>query len=91
MTTSPTRKRVVVFISGSGSNMMALVKAARALDFPAEFVLVVSNDPDASGLAWAAAQGIATLALDHKPFGKDREAHERAIDAELRNVGVELI
>ncbi|HEX7799113.1 MAG TPA: formyltransferase family protein, partial [Asticcacaulis sp.] len=72
-----------IFISGRGSNMMALVEAAKAEDFPAEFVLVVANDPDAPGLQWAAERGIRTFALDHKPFGKDREAHERAIDAAL--------
>ncbi len=83
--------RAAIFISGRGSNMMALVEAAKAPDFPAEFVLVVSNDPTAAGLEWAAAQGIKTFALDHKPFGKDREAHERAIDAALKAEGVEFI
>ncbi len=83
--------KTAIFISGRGSNMMALVEAARAPDFPAEFVLVVSNDPTAGGLEWAAAQGIATLAVDHKPYGKDREAHEREIDAALRTAGVEFI
>ncbi|ESQ94356.1 phosphoribosylglycinamide formyltransferase [Asticcacaulis benevestitus] len=85
------KTRTAIFISGRGSNMMALVEAAKAPDFPAEFVLVVSNDPNAAGLAWAAAQGIKTFALDHKPFGKDRESHERQIDAALRAEGVEFI
>jgi phosphoribosylglycinamide formyltransferase-1 len=85
------KTRAAIFISGRGSNMMALVEAAKAPDFPADFVLVVSNDPNAGGLEWAAAQGIKTFALDHKPFGKDREAHERLIDAELRSNGVEFI
>ncbi|MBW8881571.1 MAG: phosphoribosylglycinamide formyltransferase [Asticcacaulis sp.] len=80
-----------IFISGRGSNMMALVEAAKAPDFPAEFVVVVSNDPSAKGLDWAAAQGIPTVAIDHRPFGKDREAHERAVDAELQARGVEFI
>jgi formyltetrahydrofolate-dependent phosphoribosylglycinamide formyltransferase len=83
--------KAAIFISGRGSNMMALVEAAKAPDFPAEFVLVVSNDPAASGLEWAAAQGIKTFALDHKPFGKDRESHERQLDAALRAAGVEFI
>ena len=83
--------RTAIFISGRGSNMMALVEAAKAQDFPAEFVLVVSNDPNAAGLAWAAERGIKTLAVDHKPFGKDREAHERAIDAAIDAEGVEFI
>ncbi len=85
------KTKAAIFISGRGSNMMALVEAAKAPDFPAEFVLVVSNDPNASGLEWAAARGIKTFALDHKPFGKDREAHERLIDAELRGNSVEFI
>ncbi len=85
------RTRTAIFISGRGSNMMALVEAARAPDFPAEFVLVVSNDPDAAGLAWAAGRGIRTVAVDHRPFGKDREAHERAIDAALEAEGVAFI
>ena len=85
------KTRAAIFISGRGSNMMALVEAARAADFPAEFVLVVSNDPQAAGLAWAQAHGLATLAVDHRPFGKDREAHERVLDAALRSHGVEFI
>ena len=85
------KTRTAIFISGRGSNMMALVEAAKAQDFPAEFVLVVSNDPHAAGLAWAAERGIKTVAVDHKPFGKDREAHERAIDAALEAEGVEFI
>jgi len=86
-----TKTRTAIFISGRGSNMMALVEAAKAPDFPAEFVLVVSNDPNAAGLAWAAERGIKTVAVDHKPFGKDREAHERAIDEALVAEGVEFI
>lgn len=85
------KTKIAIFISGRGSNMMALVEAAEAPDFPAECVVVVSNDPAAAGLEWAASQGIEALAVDHKPFGKDREAHERAIDAELRARGVEFI
>ena len=83
--------KAAIFISGRGSNMMALVEAAKAPDFPPEFGLGVSNDPHASGLEWAAAHGLKTFALDHKPYGKDREAHERLIDAELRGNGVEFI
>jgi len=87
----PAKTKAAIFISGRGSNMMALVEAAKAADFPAEFALVVSNDPTASGLEWAAAQGLKTLAIDHKAYGKDREAHERAIDAELRAAGIAFI
>lgn len=85
------KTRLAIFISGRGSNMMALVEAARAPDFPAEVVLVVSNDLAAAGLKWAADQGIRTLAVDHRPFGKDREAHEREMDAALRAHGVEIV
>ncbi len=87
-----TRKtKAAIFISGRGSNMMALVEAAKVPDFPAEFIVVVSNDPTAKGLEWARSQGIEAVAIDHKPYGKDREAHERAVDAALRERGVEFI
>ncbi len=85
------KTKAAIFISGRGSNMMALVEAAKVPDFPAEFVAVLSNDPAAKGLEWAQSQGIEAVAVDHKPYGKDREAHERAIDAALRARGVEFI
>ncbi len=85
------KTKAAIFISGRGSNMMALVEAAKVPDFPAEFVVVVSNDPAAQGLEWAQSQGIEALAVDHKVYGKDREAHEREIDAGLRARGVEFI
>ena len=85
------RKRVGILISGRGSDAMALIHAAQAADYPAEIALVLSNRPEAPGLARAAEAGITTLAIDHKPYGKDREAHERAIDAALREAGVEFV
>lgn len=85
------RAKVAVLISGRGSNMTALVEAARAADCPYEVALVVSNKPDAEGLALAAEAGIATLAVPSKDYGPDREAHERAIDAALREAGIEYI
>ena len=85
------RARVAVLISGRGSNMTALVEAARAPDCPYEIALVLSNKPDAEGLQLAAEAGVATLAIDHRPFGADREAHERALDAALREAGVEYV
>jgi formyltetrahydrofolate-dependent phosphoribosylglycinamide formyltransferase len=85
------RVKVGVMISGRGSNMQALVAAAQAADYPAEIVVVVSNRPDADGLLVAAALGVAAVAVDHRPYGQDREAHERAMDAALRGAGVEAI
>jgi phosphoribosylglycinamide formyltransferase-1 len=85
------RRRVAVLISGRGSNMSALIKAARAPDYPAEIVLVVSNRPDASGLAHARAAAIATVVIDHRSFGENREAFERALDDELGKYRVEIV
>lgn len=85
------KTKVAVLISGRGSNMEALVRAAKATDCPFEIALVLANKPDAGGLATAAAEGIEALCVDQKPFGKDREAHERAIDAALRERGIQVI
>ena len=70
------RKRVAVLISGRGSNMAALIEAAKDKTYPAEIVLVISNRPDAGGLMVARANGIATEVVDHTAFGKDRTAFE---------------
>jgi phosphoribosylglycinamide formyltransferase-1 len=92
MSQAPTRRtRVAVLISGTGSNMAALIEAARAPDCPYEVALVLSNRPGAGGLVTAAAAGLPTAAVDHRPFGKDRGAHERAVDAALRAHGVEVV
>jgi len=85
------RTPVAILISGRGSNMEALLSAMRGADYPAACVLVASNRPDAKGLATAAAQGIATAIVDHRTFGRDREAFERALDAEIRRSGAELV
>lgn len=82
---------VAVLISGAGSNMAALIDAGQAPDSPFEVVLVVSNNPDAGGLDVAAGKGVTTVALDHRPFGRDREAHERAINAVLTDHGVQIV
>lgn len=82
------RARVAVLISGAGSNMKALVEAARDPAYPAEIVCVISNRPEAPGLSLARDLGVEALAIDHRPFGPDRAAHERAIDAALRERGV---
>lgn len=71
--------------------MAALLDAARDPAFPAEIVLVLANRPDAGGLGLAAAAGIPTAIVDHRPFKGDRSAHERAIDAELRTARAEII
>ena len=84
------KTRVGILISGRGSNMMALVEAARDTDFPAEIVTVISNRPDAAGLAWAESQGIATLAIDHKAYAL-REDFEDALHQALTSAGVELV
>ncbi|MCC0005760.1 MAG: phosphoribosylglycinamide formyltransferase [Methylobacteriaceae bacterium] len=86
-----TKKRVAILISGRGSNMMALAEAAAAPDFPAEIALVLSNRPDAAGLEWAASRGIRTAAIDHKTYGKDREAFERAMQAVLQDNAIDLV
>ncbi|CAN0602430.1 unnamed protein product, partial [Ectocarpus sp. 12 AP-2014] len=85
------KRRVAILISGRGSNMQALVEAAKAPDFPVEVVLVLSNRPDAAGLVWAEGQGIATFVVDHKRFKKDRQAFEKAIQVELDKARVELV
>jgi len=86
-----TRKRVAILISGRGSNMAALIEAAKAPDYPAEIALVVSNRPEAGGLALARAAGVATAVLDHKPFGKDRAAFEKALQAVLAKHRIDLV
>lgn len=83
--------RVAVLISGTGSNMAALIDAGQTADSGYDVALVISNIEDAGGLAIAAAKGVQTLSIPHKPFGKDREAHERAVDAALRAAGVEVV
>jgi phosphoribosylglycinamide formyltransferase 1 len=90
-TTNPPRKRVAILISGGGSNMAALIAAASQHDYPAQIALVVSNIADAGGLAKAQAAGIATAIVDHKPFGKDREAFERALQAKLLIARIEIV
>jgi phosphoribosylglycinamide formyltransferase-1 len=84
------RRRVAILISGRGSNMAALIAAAGDPEFPAEVVLVLSNRPDAAGLAVARAAGVNAEAVDHRMF-QDRTAHEVAIDAALRGADIEVI
>lgn len=85
------RRRVAVLISGRGSNMAALIEAAKDKNYPAEIVLVLSNQPDAGGLATAQTNGIATAVIDHKTYGRDRAAFEQAIQAALEKHRIELV
>ncbi len=84
----PERTRVAVLASGRGSNMTALLDAARDPAYPATIALVLSNNPGAPALRVAAGAGIASRAIDHRPYRGDREAHERAIDAALEEAGI---
>jgi phosphoribosylglycinamide formyltransferase 1 len=83
--------RVAILISGRGSNMAALIKAAKVEDFPAEIAVVISNRSDAAGLALAAAEGIPTVTIESRPFGKDRSAFEAALRSVLEAHRIELI
>lgn len=85
------RKRVAVLISGRGSNMAALIEAAKDPSYPAEITLVVSNNPDAGGLSRARSAGIVTTTIDHRPFGRDRAGFERALQGALDAHRIELI
>jgi phosphoribosylglycinamide formyltransferase-1 len=85
------KARVAILISGRGSNMAALLKAAAAEDFPAEIAAVISNRADAVGLEKAKAAGARTLVIESKPFGKDRAGFEAALQAALDQHGIELI
>jgi phosphoribosylglycinamide formyltransferase 1 len=85
------RKRVAILISGRGSNMVALIDAAKDAAYPAEIALVISNEPAAEGLQRAEASGIHTAVVDHRKFGKDREAFERALQHELQTQQIELV
>lgn len=84
------KTRVAILISGRGSNMVALLEAAKDPAFPAEIVLVLSNRPEAAGLARAAAAGIPTQAIDHRAFA-DRAGFDAALDAALRAAEIDLV
>jgi phosphoribosylglycinamide formyltransferase-1 len=85
------RPRVAILISGRGSNMAALIKAARAHGFPAEIAVVISNRADAGGLSLAEAEGVPTVTIESRPFGKDRAAFEAKLQSTLEDHRVELI
>ena len=87
------KAKLAVLISGSGTNMAALLYACRAAkstgDCPYEIVLVASNNPDAAGLKLAKAEGVPTFALSHK--GMAREDHDAAMDAAIRASGAQYV
>jgi phosphoribosylglycinamide formyltransferase 1 len=85
------RKRVAVLISGRGSNMAALIEAAKDKNYPAEIVLVLSNRPDAGGLLTARDAGIETQLIDHKQFAKDRDAFDSAMQKVLETNRIDLV
>lgn len=84
------KKRVGIFISGRGSNMAALIAAAKAPDYPARIMVVISNRADAKGLDYARDNGIATAVVDHKAH-MSRDAFDAALERALADHSVELV
>jgi phosphoribosylglycinamide formyltransferase-1 len=85
------KRRVAILISGRGSNMTALVEAAKAQDFPAEIVVVISNKADTGGLVKARESGVPAVAIESAPFGKDRAGFEAKLQSALDDHRVDLI
>jgi phosphoribosylglycinamide formyltransferase 1 len=85
------KRRVAILISGRGSNMVALIEAAKAKDFPAEIVVVISNRADAGGIERANQSGIPTVTIESRRFGKDRAAFEAELQSELDRHRIDLI
>jgi phosphoribosylglycinamide formyltransferase-1 len=85
------RQKIAILISGRGSNMQALITACTQPEFPAQPVLVLANEPGAAGLAVAAAAGVPTRTVDHRQFGRDRAAFERALTSELEGARADLV
>ncbi|MEP6869621.1 MAG: phosphoribosylglycinamide formyltransferase, partial [Novosphingobium sp.] len=83
------RAKVAVLISGSGTNMAALLYSSRAEDCPFEIVLVASNNPDAGGLRLAEGEGVPTFSLSHK--GMARADHDKAMDEAIRASGANYV
>ena len=84
------RKRTAILISGRGSNMSALIEAARSADYPADIALVLSNRADAQGLIFAKERGIATAVIDHKIYA-GREEFEKSMQVLLDLHHIEII
>src|SRR4030088_2738742 len=85
------KRRVAILISGRGSNMTALIEAAKAQDFPAEIVVVISNKADAGGRAKARDGGVPAVTIESAPLGKDRAGFEAKLQAVLDEYRVDLI
>lgn len=85
------KKRIAIFISGRGSNMRSLIDACAKPSYPASIKLIISNNPDASGLEIARKSGITTLVIDDYDFGDNRQAHERQINAVLQAHAISFI
>ena len=85
------KRRAAILISGRGSNMAALIEASRPAGFPAEIALVLADRAEAAGLARAGAAGVAARVVDYRAFGRDRAAHEAAIDRCLGEAGIQLV
>src|ERR1700678_3779243 len=85
------KRRVAILISGRGSNMAALIEAARLADFPAEIVVVISNRSDAGGLEKARQSGVAAVTIESRPFGNDRAAFEAVLQSTLDQHRIDLI
>lgn len=84
------KKRVAILISGRGSNMRALIEAASDADYPCEIVCVISNRPDAAGLAFAQSHKITTCVIDHQLY-ESREAFDSALNDYLKAQNIEII
>lgn len=87
---SSAKKRIAILISGRGSNMISLVEAMRAPDFPAEPIVVISNRPEAAGISWAKTQGIPALPMDHKLY-ESREHFEGQLQSVLTSSRIDLV
>jgi phosphoribosylglycinamide formyltransferase-1 len=85
------KRRVAILISGRGSNMAALIQAARHKDFPAEIAVVISNRADAGGLERARASGLPAVTIESKPFGADRAAFEAVLQSALDEHRIDLV
>jgi phosphoribosylglycinamide formyltransferase 1 len=83
-------KKLVILISGRGSNMEAIVRACSREDWPAQVAAVIANRPDAAGLAFAASHGIATAVVDHRQF-HDRESFDAALAHEIDTFAPDLV